>query len=363
MSGLFLIVDMAIMDTVISIAVFLVLIGILVVTHEWGHYIVARKCGVGVKEFAFGLPPKLWSRKRGETEFVINALPIGGYVRLVGEDESEDGPDSFQTKTPWQRLAVLFAGSAVHFVMAFVIFSAMIMIMGKAVPNDQVMILSVAPGSPAEQAGLVAGDEIVTLEGLAISSVEGFSEAVNAQEQSAAEIAVLRDGETIMLHVSPERDPASGRDVVGVTIAPGFDNVPVYPWQAIVDGAVMTGTVVMGTMDAIGGLFAGLLTTGQVSEDISGPVGIAAVSGSVVQEEGLFGFFFLMALLAANLAVFNLLPIPALDGGRILFVLAEIVIRRRVPAEREAMVHMVGMVMLLMLIVVVTYKDIMSLFS
>jgi regulator of sigma E protease len=354
------------MSTLLDWAIFLLVLGFLVLIHELGHFATARRFGIGVKEFAIGLPPRLFGRKRGETLYALNAIPIGGYVRLVGEDEAElKSPDSFQVKPPWQRFVVLFAGSATHFILAFVIFFGLALALGRSVATDEILVDEVVAGGPAAEAGLEAGDEIQTAAGESIDDTQQFLDVINDRLGEAVTVEVRRAdaATTTTLTVVPRANPPAGQGPLGVLIAPRVTQESVSVVEAVQAGIETEVFVVQATFSAVGELVGSLFTRGQVPETVSGPVGIQQAVGEARQSTGLVGVVFLTGLLAANLAVFNLLPFPALDGGRIVPVVFEWITGKRIPPDKESLAHTVGFVLLLLLIVLVTAQDLRRLFS
>ncbi len=352
------------MGIVISILAFLFVFGILVVIHELGHFLTAKLFKVGVEEFAFGLPPRLVAKKVGDTVYAINALPIGGYVKMIGEDTLEpNNPLSLQAKPPWQRLIILLAGSFTHFVLAFIIFFALALIQGKSVPNGKVDVISTSPGSPAEQAGLKIDDKITSITGQTFKNSDGFLTIVGQNKGKLISLQVERNGQTLALTATPRLSPPAGQGALGVVVEGEQVSQKVGFLESLQIGVTSVGEVVSKTFEGLGTLLHSLFGAGRVPADISGPVGIAKISGQVAQSSGLLGLVVLLAIFAANLAVFNLLPFPALDGGRAVFVLFEWIFHRRVPADKEAIVHAVGIALLMLLVVAVTYKDILQLFG
>jgi regulator of sigma E protease len=354
------------MDVLISIVSFLIIIAILVVLHEMGHFFSARFFGVGVEEFAFGIPPRLWARKKGETVYAINAIPVGGYVRMVGEEEDVgDNPKSFQNKKPWQRLIILLAGSISHFVLAIVIFAVLAITLGKAVSDGTVNIDSVSNASPANAAGLGSGDRILAVDGVTFNAVDDFLQYISDKKGQSVDLTIEKKGEATSQQISivPRENPPAGEGPLGVAVQSGYNTEKVSLVEGVRSGFITVGIVVKATIDGLGTLLSSLFNHATIPAGISGPVGMASLSGQVVKNQGILGLVFFLGLLAANLAVFNLLPFPALDGGRIIFVLIELLTRKRVPLDKEAWVHAVGIGLLLMLIAFVTLKDIVQLFK
>lgn len=355
-----------------TILIFLLILLALVLVHEWGHFFAARKLGVKVKEFAFGFPPRLFSLKKKDTTYSFNALPIGGYVKLKGEDGSERSePDSFSAQPAWRRTLILVGGVAMNVVLAFILLTAGFatgiptVVDDKAAAqarNIQIQILEVTPDSPAEFAGLKLGDVIIGLDGKSFQRVEEI-QAYLAPRQGREVQVELKRGETkLTLPVVPAPTATTGeRAVMGVSLVQ--TGIVSYPWyESIWRGLVATGILTKEIVLAFGNLFKNLIVAREVPGDVAGPVGIAVLTGQVVD----LGFAYLLqfaALLSLNLAIINILPFPALDGGRLLFVVIEKIRGKRNDERVEAMVHNIGFALLMLLVLVITYRDIVRLSS
>lgn len=332
---------------------------VVVFFHELGHFGVAKLSGVRVEEFGFGYPPRLLRiAKRGDTEYTVNAIPIGGFVRVAGDDKPDD-PRSLARKSAWVRGAFLAAGPLMNVVLAVALFGASYM-MGVLQPTvgPGVGIYDVAAGSPAEGAGIRLGDVVLAVNDEPVNTPEALQQAVNAHLDREIALRVLREGvelpQPVRLVPRSERPPDQG--AMGVRTGPPLARVA-YPFgQAIVLGAERAlGTVVM--------MVAGLaeMVRGQAPVDLAGPIGIAQATGEVIKT-GFVQVVEWIAFLSVNLFIINLLPIPALDGGRLVFVGLELVRGgRRVDPQKEGLVHLVGIVVLLGLFLVVSYFDVLRL--
>jgi regulator of sigma E protease len=354
-----------------GILIFVVMLVVLIVGHEFGHFLVAKRMGMEVPEFGIGFPPKVWSFVRGTTEYSINALPFGGFVRIVGENGDHDHPNAFTQKAKWAQAAVLFAGPGMNIVLGFVAFWIAFMVGfptavedgGTAVlSNARVVVSEVVEGSPADRAGLLVGDTMqsITVDGVTvlIDRPTDVSDAL----KSAPEQVILtteRSGEARAYTLVPERGVITQepeRLALGVgslIIAEASYGFFESLWRALV--ATYNGLVAIVT--GIAGLIAGAFTLSASLEDISGPVGIA----SVVSDAARIGWGQVLAfagIISLNLAVLNLLPFPALDGGRLLFLGVEVVRGRAVSAKVSSAVNTVGFVLLILLMLVVTWNDI-----
>lgn len=356
------------MMVLFSIVIFVLVLLVLVLAHEWGHFIVARRCGVRVYEFGFGFPPRivrLW--QRAGTEYTLNWIPLGGFVRLKGENgEHSEDTDSFSHQCAWKRLAILFAGVAMNVVVGYALYVA-VFAMGADAPrelaqhgaiisDERVMIGRVLRDSPAVAAGLQSGDVLV-----AVNNVPGYSaqlrQEIRDQAGKPVSLTVLRGEQHITVHATP-RDLGGGAVGVGIhLIDVARIRYPLLP--ALRVAARETVEVSQFIFRSLKQIVRTLAVEGRVEEGVSGPVGIAAVTGQVARA-GVVPLLQLMALLSINLAVLNVLPIPALDGGRVLFVVLEKILRRRTALHMERLAHLVGFALLMTLVLFVTYRDIVA---
>ncbi|PKM87851.1 RIP metalloprotease RseP [Candidatus Falkowbacteria bacterium HGW-Falkowbacteria-2] len=379
----------------ITALIFIAVLSVLVFGHELGHFWTARRLGVKAEEFGFGFPPRAigfykdvsgkWRRLVGSktvedlpagqepagTIYSLNWLPIGGFVRIKGQDgDGKLDSDSFASKSLWRRAVILAAGVVMNIVLAAIFLSVGYMMgmpgsLEEAKPSAritkaEVVIVETLPESPAERAGLQPGDIISAVNGEAIDSHERL-QALVAANQGQDTLFLVKSGETVKeVTIVPETMATTGSVGVGVSIY-GSGTVQYPFFIAIWEGIKMTGimfwSIILAFYGLIKGLFMGMGAEGQVA----GPVGIATLTGQVAS----LGFAYLlqfMALLSLNLALINILPFPALDGGRLLFLLIEKFIGRPVRQSVEAIVHTVGFWLLMLLIIFVTYKDIVRLF-
>lgn len=332
---------------------------IVVFIHELGHFSIAKLAGVRVEEFGFGYPPRLLRiAKRGDTEYTINAIPIGGFVRVAG-DEDPDDPRSLMKKSVWVRGGFLAAGPAMNVLLAVLLFGASYM-MGvlQPVTGPGVGIYDVAAGSPAASAGLRLGDVILTVNDAPVDAPEALLQAVNAHLGQEITLTVRREGVELPqpVRVVPRPDPPANQGAMGVRTGPPLAR-RAYPFgRAMVLGAERAlGTVVM-MVDGLSEMI-----RGRAPLDLAGPIGIAQVTGQVVKT-GFVQVVEWTAFLSVNLFIINLLPIPALDGGRLVFVGLELLRGgRRVDPRKEGLVHLVGIVVLLGLFLIVSYFDVLRL--
>jgi len=333
------------------VLIFIVSLSVLVFVHELGHFLAAKKLGVRVEEFGFGYPPRIWGKKVGETLYSLNLVPFGGFVRLTGQD-AEYGTlgdaKSFAVKSPRRRAAILLGGIVGNVVLGWILFS-LLLVVGMPEILDKVTVVSVQPNSPAAIAGIKPGDLIVQLGDQAVRFSWEVPDYVKARVGQEVSIRLLRAGEELVVVAVPE--PLLGIEVTNVI----FKKVAWF--KAPLEGAREVGwtTWLMGR--SLVGLLRGLLFRGEVPEEIAGPVGIAHIA-KLYAELGLRYFLQFMGILSLNLALINILPFPALDGGRLLFVVVEGATKKRVSPKFEVWLHRVGMALLLLLMVLITIRDI-----
>lgn len=346
--------------------IFLGVLSILIFVHELGHFLAARRAGIKVEEFGLGFPPRIFSRRRGETIFSLNALPIGGFVRLYGEEHSveEEKSLAYYHKGKVARALVVAAGVLMNFLLAILAFASIAWFAG--VPRDlgYVKIISVSGDSPAALAGLNIDDVVLAVGDQKIIRTKEFIEIVNGKRGHETELTVRRDSEEIKLRITPRANPPQGQGALGVGITSNEIYHPrgiAKPFIVLAEGfkqaVFWVQTTVFGVIEAIRQALGG-----SAPEGLAGPIGIYRIT-SLAAEQGLLALLSFVGILSVNLAVLNIMPFPALDGGRLLFIGVEAVFGRRVLPTFEKYAHRVGMVILLALIVLITLGDINRLFS
>ncbi len=351
-----------------DIIIFVVALSILVLVHEFGHFFAAKLTGVKVEEFGLGLPPRIKAKKWKGTEWSLNWLPIGGFCKLFGEDLNEKGAtknkNSFAAKNPWQKALIVLGGVLMNLVTAVVIFSIVYSVLGVPTETNKVKILEVAKNSPAEIAGLKVDDQVKKVGGVEIETPQQLTEEVGKYKGKEVELEISREGQgnALSVQVQVRDNPPEGEGSLGVAISntemmkvkwyefykgigAGFKEA--YYWGKIIFGGVMS---------MVGGLF-----QGQVPKDVSGPIGMFEATSSIKANQGMLAVIHFFGIVSVNLAIVNVLPFPALDGGRIIFVLYEMITRKRANQKLEMAVNNVGMMVLLLLIVLITVGDVMRL--
>ena len=339
--------------SIIRIIEALLLLSVLVMIHELGHYTAGRLLGFTIVEYAVGMGPKLFGFKKKGIEYNVRALPLGGMCRFYGEDDGVKDERCFNAQKAWKRFIVILSGPLMNFVLAFVL--AMILILGWGVADEsKVYVLSVNESSPAQAGGLQEGDQFLSVDGKTVESFESLTGAVAAADAAHMEVVILRDGQEQKLVLSDLYNPETGANFMGVTLAYGVKRVGLF--YAIRESAAICWEYAGLVFKSLGMLFSGEAGL----KDMAGPVGIVQLLGEATRS-GWYTVLSLCTLLSVNLGVFNLFPIPALDGGRLLFILIEWVRGKPVPPEKEGVVHLVGFGLLMILVVVVTFNDILRL--
>lgn len=344
-----------------SILVFLIVLSLLVLVHEFGHFIVARKSGVMVEEFGFGLPPRIFGRKIGETLYSVNLLPFGGFVRLHGE-LSEEGiikpRRAFLNKNKKTRVAIVIAGVVMNFILGIIAFSIVYSFLGIPKETNKIKVVEIAPGSPAQVAGIIVGDVVGSVDGQGVSSVDEFVRLVEEKKGKKITLETQRGKVTL----TPRESPPQDEGPLGVVITTTEIYFPPY-WQRPFIGTyygfrealIWGGKVVEGFAKIFKDLVSGV-----GPKDLAGPVGIFAIT-SQAAKSGILDLISFVGILSVNLAILNIIPFPALDGGRLLFIGIEALLGRRVLPKVEAVVHTVGMIILLVLLVAITAHDVQGL--
>lgn len=317
---------------------------LLIFVHELGHFAVAKACGVKVNEFAIGMGPAILKKQKGETLYAIRIFPIGGYCAMEGEDEDSDDERAFNNKPAWQRALVLAAGALMNLVTAAVL----LMVISFWSGQPTTTVDKVLEGSPAYEAGLESGDRIISIEGQKINEWNDIIEEIGESGEETVQIVVLRGDSEVSITSRLEYDDEAQRYKVGISPVSEHRIIP-----SVTAGIKNTGSMTVMMYDILKQLF-----TGGVSvKELSGPVGIVYAVNDTAKA-GIIYVIYLAALLSLNLAIMNMLPFPALDGGRLLFLLIRKITGKRVTDEMEGKIHFAGMVLLFALMIYVTWNDI-----
>ncbi|MCD8300151.1 MAG: RIP metalloprotease RseP [Clostridiales bacterium] len=334
----------------------IVLFCVIIIFHELGHFILAKANHIKVNEFCVGFGPAIFKIKKGETTYALRCIPFGGACIMEGEDEDSEDDRSFQNKSVWARISVVAAGPVFNFIMALIFSTIIIACIGIVRP----VVGEVMPGYAAEQAGLEAGDEIVQMNNKHIHFYKEITMYTLFHPGETVDLTYIRDGEKESVTVTPVYDEEEGRYIFGIY---GLAEYTKYgPVKTLYYGLCDMKYWVQYTLKSLE-----MLVTGQISvNDLSGPVGIVKTIGDTYQESLADGYFYVFlnmlnigTLLAADLGVMNLLPIPALDGGRLVFLVIEAIRRgKRISIERESMVHFIGLVCLFALMALIMFNDV-----
>lgn len=322
---------------------FIFVFGMIVFFHELGHFLVAKKNDVTVHEFSLGMGPKIITKQGKETLYALRVFPIGGYVRMEGEDEESDQEGSFSNKKPLQRLAIITAGPIMNFLLSIVLFAVIFSAVG--IPTTEIADFS--DNSPAYASGLSVGDEIVAIDGTEMNSWENVQRSISSGSGELS-ITIERNGERLEKVIQPITEEETGRRIIG--ISPDFTKNPI---KVVGHSVYQVGFLTK----EIFKFFARLPFGGMSEGEVVGPVGIVSLVGEAA-ERSFFDVLFLAAYISINLGIVNLLPIPALDGGRVVFILVEMVRGKPVDPDKEGFVHLVGFVILLSLMVLLVFNDV-----
>lgn len=337
---------------VLTILAAIFVFGLLVLVHEFGHFVTAKMTGMGVDEFAIGFGPKIAGFKRGETLYTIRCIPLGGYNKISGMDPEgpEAGDKSYWAKPVWKRMIVILAGSVMNFLLPIVLFFGIFFFSGVSTPSNEPVLGGIMAGKPAAEAGLLEGDRILSVNGTTVSTWKDFTATIEGQNGHVLQVKYLRNGEEHTAKVIPTYDDSSKRAVVGV-----YGSVE-KRMPGAAESAEMavkrTGTVIMAMVDGLR-----QIVTGQTAAELAGPLGVAQMAGEVAQ----IGFVPLLnfaALLSLNLGIVNLLPIPALDGGHFITLLLEAVRGKPLSAKTMMYVQYIGIVIVLGLMLFATFQDV-----
>jgi len=372
----------------LTVLIVFLVFSVIVLSHELGHFLVARKAGIKVEEFGFGYPPRITGKKIRGVFYSLNWLPFGGFVRLSGEDlksasEKSKKGNAFWEKSKRARVAVLVAGVSANFLLAIIVFSIVYSFSGIPIKTDQVKIFGIAPSSPAEQVGLKENDLILRVDGQEITSMDNFVSLVDQRKNQELKLLIQRDeqcqndlfgddgqvkvicqGGNWLFLTTVRENPPEGEGSLGVIISD--IQIKKYPfWQMPFRGTVEGFKEAIGwaklIISGLGQIVVNLFTQGKVPEGVAGPIGIFHIT-SIVAKSGVLAVLQFVGILSVNLAILNILPFPALDGGRLLFIIYEAIAKRRPKPSFEAWTNAAGMGLLLLFLILVTVNDVKRIF-
>ncbi len=342
---------------VLTIIGAILIFSVIIFVHELGHFLAARIFGVTVHEFAIGMGPAIYKKQGKETLYSIRAIPMGGFCKMEGEDEESENEGAFSNKKPLPRIIILIAGAAMNILLGFLI--AVSIVLATAIPNGGIastVIDSINPESSAA-AFLQPGDKIVGLNGKTVHIKRDLSFELSQTGMQECTITYVRDGEKYTDSFMPMEvsyDDGQKGYIVGFNVA----MAPVNPWTVLKESFFQTVWMVKLVFISLGMLFTGKAGM----NELSGPVGVVYAMNTMAQS-GIYDFLFFTSFLAVNIGIMNLLPLPALDGGRVFFILVELIFRKPIPVDKEGLVHFIGFVLLILLMLYATWNDIIRIFT
>ncbi|MDF1577842.1 MAG: RIP metalloprotease RseP [Desulfurivibrionaceae bacterium] len=354
-----------------SIISFIIVLGLLIIVHEFGHFILAKLFNVKVLKFSIGFGPKMFGRRYGETEYLISAFPLGGYVKMFGEQRDEEIPAreeerSFSAKPVWQRFCIVAAGPVSNLLFAVFLFFMIFAIAGLPTPVDNTVIGAVTAASPAETAGLKAGDRIISINGKKTDEWMEVANLIANSEGKPVELLIERQGERLAITGHPDFTPSRNifgeeiekRYMLGISRSQEVIYEKVSLWEAIKGGFAQTWTLIYLTIMGIVKMIQAVIP----ASELGGPIMIAQLAGKQM-EAGWINLIYFMALISVNLGILNLLPIPILDGGHLMFFSYEALLRRPMSQRTMEICQQIGLVILVTLMVFVFYNDLVRLFT
>ena len=343
------------LTNLLYVLIAIVLLGVIIIVHELGHFAVGRLCGIGVVEFSVGFGPKLFGWKRKGIDYSVRVLPFGGYCKFVGEDDDNPSPNAMNQMPVWKRFLTVFAGPAMNFVLAYLAAVAMLcMFYGTVEPRIETVVADM----PAAEAQLQPGDIVIAANGTDISRDADGAAVLRGiiRESDSVELTVLRNGETVTTTLVPElvvTDEATGETArqIGVT----FGIQPISLGAAIPEAGRYLCEITELMLDSL----RNLIFKGQGADQMAGAIGTVAVASEIMQTDRSMILYF-GVVISLNLGIINLLPLPALDGGRLVFLIVEAIRRKPVPPEKEGMVHAIGLMLFFLLALVLAWHDIVT---
>ncbi len=335
----------------------IIIFGMLVLAHEFGHFVAAKQAGIGVREFAIGFGPRLGGLTKSGTVYSLRLLPLGGFTVMVGSEPDEPvTPDAYKVKTVAQRSLAIAAGPLMNFILTILLFALVFAVFGlpRGVNVDSTAIGQVLPGYPADKAGLEPGDVLLSIDGQELGNWSQFDKAVAGSLGKQVTIVFRRGGDTRSIVIAPTADPeVPSEGMIGVTPTLVYERIGLG--RAVIQGVAETWRVLVAWVTALVDFAAR-----RAPIDLAGPVLTVRFIGSTAKS-GLANLMYLAGFLSLNIGLFNLLPLPALDGGRLVFLAYEAVTRRKPDPHKESLVHFVGFAALIVLMLLITYRDILRL--
>jgi regulator of sigma E protease len=353
-------------NIVYAVIYFIIALGILVFVHEFGHFLLAKKLGVGVLTFSLGFGRKLIGKKVGETEYKVSAIPLGGYVKLIGENpeeevKKEDMERSFWVQPKWKRFLVVIAGSFFNFFLGIAIFCFVnpFAILSTTPPPILPVVTEITSGSPAEAAGMKKGDQVLSVDGEGVSTWEELSKIIRNSKGRELTIKIKRDGEVLEIRVTPITAQVGGEQVYRIGIVGPKVYPKIGPKLEMGNGVGRTWLIIKFTIIGIVKIFEGEIPA---KDAVAGPLGIAQMAGQQARK-GPVEFLYLIAVLSVSLGFFNLFPIPVLDGGHLLFIGLEAVFRKPLSIKKMEIAQQIGLIFIILLMLFAFYNDLIRIFS
>jgi regulator of sigma E protease len=345
-----------------DIVIFVLALSILILVHEFGHFFAAKKSGVKVEEFGMGLPPRIVGKKIGETIYSLNWLPIGGFVRMFGEEKREKSKRAFNNISPTRKIVIVMGGVVMNLVLAIVIFGLVYKITGIPVEIDKVKVEEVAKNSPAEMAGIKVNDLILKVEEEKVKTPKELTEKVLKFKGKDVVLTIESDNQEKVVDLEVRENPPKGEGSMGVVITNvemkkiGWGQFYLGIGEGFKEAFFWGKMILEGLVKMVANLIGG-----QVPKDVAGPIGMYQATSTIKKNQGLLGVMHFFGIISVNLAVVNALPLPALDGGRLVFVLIELIFKKKVDEDFENKINTIGMFFLLSLIALITIGDVMRL--
>jgi regulator of sigma E protease len=335
----------------IALIASIIVFGVLISVHELGHFLMAKAVGMRVDEFAIGFGPRLYQTQDKETKYSLRLIPMGGYNRIAGmEPGEEDTPNGFGSKPLWARMLVILAGVGMNFLLSFVIYFGIFFVSGMDIPINQPVLGNVVAGQPAALAGLVEGDEILSIDGKKLTQWYDIRDILQETQEKKVTVVIRRGDKELEKSILPKYVPEVKRYMIGVS--PKFEKKQMGFVESLKYAGTAEKRITLGMLDGLR-----MIVTGKASAELAGPIGVAQMAGSVAKE-GMEPLLSFIAFLSLNLAILNLIPIPALDGGQFLILVAEGIAGRRLNPKVKMAIQGVGVALILALTVFATVNDI-----